>query len=186
MTSSQLTAHVSARVSCSSHVRFPSSAAGVAGGSIVQGVLRVGDEIEVRPGIVTKDEGNVRVRMGLVFVHMRSAWSFARFGGGCLDFVPRGVCVVKLLPLAAHVCSRYQVYLCVSLVLGVGVAMYAPQQGKKRHAGESTNARTSTSRSFPAPPPPPLDLVCSVNRSSRRSCRCTRSRTTSSSRCREG
>lgn len=36
--------------------------AGVAGGSIVQGVLRVGDEIEVRPGIVTKDaEGNVRV-----------------------------------------------------------------------------------------------------------------------------
>lgn len=35
---------------------------GVAGGSIVQGVLRVGDEIEVRPGIVTKDhEGNVRV-----------------------------------------------------------------------------------------------------------------------------
>ncbi|CAN0565808.1 unnamed protein product, partial [Ectocarpus sp. 12 AP-2014] len=37
---------------------------GVAGGSIVQGVLRVGDEIEVRPGIVTKDpEGNVRVRV---------------------------------------------------------------------------------------------------------------------------
>ncbi|CAM9998741.1 unnamed protein product [Ascophyllum nodosum] len=34
---------------------------GVAGGSIVQGVLRVGDEIEVRPGIVTKDaEGSVR------------------------------------------------------------------------------------------------------------------------------
>lgn len=38
---------------------------GVAGGSIVQGVLRVGDEIEIRPGIVTKDpEGNVRVRIG--------------------------------------------------------------------------------------------------------------------------
>lgn len=34
---------------------------GVAGGSILQGVLRVGDEIEVRPGIVSKDsEGNVR------------------------------------------------------------------------------------------------------------------------------
>ncbi|KAL3811093.1 hypothetical protein ACHAXA_008070 [Cyclostephanos tholiformis] len=31
---------------------------GVAGGSILQGVLRVGDEIEVRPGIVTKKEGN--------------------------------------------------------------------------------------------------------------------------------
>lgn len=30
---------------------------GVAGGSILQGVLRVGDEIEVRPGIVTKQEG---------------------------------------------------------------------------------------------------------------------------------
>ena len=28
---------------------------GVAGGSILQGVLRVGDEVEVRPGIVTKD-----------------------------------------------------------------------------------------------------------------------------------
>ena len=28
---------------------------GVAGGSILQGVLRVGDEIEVRPGIVSKD-----------------------------------------------------------------------------------------------------------------------------------
>ena len=33
---------------------------GVAGGSILQGVLRLGDEIEVRPGIVSKDqEGNV-------------------------------------------------------------------------------------------------------------------------------
>eukprot|EP00605_Chrysophyceae_sp_TOSAG23-4_P001988 GSChrysophyteH1.ASY1.ANO1.2202.1 assembled CDS len=33
---------------------------GVAGGSILQGVLRVGDEIEVRPGIVTKDsDGNM-------------------------------------------------------------------------------------------------------------------------------
>merc|ERR1711916_349445 len=28
---------------------------GVAGGSILQGVLKVGDEIEVRPGIVSKD-----------------------------------------------------------------------------------------------------------------------------------
>eukprot|EP01113_Clastostelium_recurvatum_P020356 TRINITY_DN2414_c0_g1_i1.p1 TRINITY_DN2414_c0_g1~~TRINITY_DN2414_c0_g1_i1.p1 ORF type:complete len:614 (+),score=174.83 TRINITY_DN2414_c0_g1_i1:56-1897(+) len=34
---------------------------GVAGGSIVKGVLRLNDEIEVRPGIVTKDaEGNIR------------------------------------------------------------------------------------------------------------------------------
>ena len=30
---------------------------GVAGGSILQGVLRVGDEIEVRPGIVSKSDG---------------------------------------------------------------------------------------------------------------------------------
>ena len=29
---------------------------GVAGGSILKGVLKVGNEIEVRPGIVTKDE----------------------------------------------------------------------------------------------------------------------------------
>jgi translation initiation factor 2 gamma subunit (eIF-2gamma) len=29
---------------------------GVAGGSILQGVLRIGDEIEVRPGIVTKQD----------------------------------------------------------------------------------------------------------------------------------
>jgi translation initiation factor 2 subunit 3 len=34
---------------------------GVAGGSILQGVLRIGDEIEVRPGIVTKDDkGNMQ------------------------------------------------------------------------------------------------------------------------------
>ena len=34
---------------------------GVAGGSILQGILKVGDEIEVRPGIVTKDaEGNMK------------------------------------------------------------------------------------------------------------------------------
>lgn len=37
----------------------PSLKGGVAGGSILQGVLRVGDEIEVRPGIISKDsEGN--------------------------------------------------------------------------------------------------------------------------------
>lgn len=34
---------------------------GVAGGSILQGVLKVGQEIEVRPGIVTKDaQGNIK------------------------------------------------------------------------------------------------------------------------------
>ena len=34
---------------------------GVAGGSILQGVLRLGQEVEVRPGIITKDaEGRVR------------------------------------------------------------------------------------------------------------------------------
>ncbi|KAG9105529.1 hypothetical protein FRC07_009207 [Ceratobasidium sp. 392] len=36
---------------------------GVAGGSILQGVLRVGQEVEIRPGIITKDnEGKVRCR----------------------------------------------------------------------------------------------------------------------------
>lgn len=36
---------------------------GVAGGSILCGVLRVGQEIEVRPGVVTKDtEGKVACR----------------------------------------------------------------------------------------------------------------------------
>lgn len=29
---------------------------GVAGGSVTQGVLKIGDEIEVRPGIVSKDQ----------------------------------------------------------------------------------------------------------------------------------
>ncbi|GMI45226.1 hypothetical protein TrCOL_g3360 [Triparma columacea] len=34
---------------------------GVAGGSILQGILRVGDEVELRPGIVTKnDDGSVK------------------------------------------------------------------------------------------------------------------------------
>jgi translation initiation factor 2 subunit 3 len=34
---------------------------GVAGGSILRGVLKIGQEIEVRPGIVTKDkDGNVK------------------------------------------------------------------------------------------------------------------------------
>ncbi len=36
---------------------------GVAGGSILTGVLKLGDEIEIRPGIVTKDEqGRIRCR----------------------------------------------------------------------------------------------------------------------------
>lgn len=36
---------------------------GVAGGSILKGVLRVGDVIEARPGIVTRKEGDsFRVR----------------------------------------------------------------------------------------------------------------------------
>lgn len=36
---------------------------GVAGGSILQGVLRLNQEVEIRPGIITKDnEGKVRCR----------------------------------------------------------------------------------------------------------------------------
>lgn len=38
---------------------------GVAGGSILQGVLKVGDEIEVRPGVVTRDpQGRVKYVSG--------------------------------------------------------------------------------------------------------------------------
>jgi translation initiation factor 2 subunit 3 len=33
---------------------------GIAGGSILQGVLKVGDEIEIRPGVVeTKEDGRL-------------------------------------------------------------------------------------------------------------------------------
>lgn len=36
---------------------------GVAGGSILCGILKIGDEIQVRPGIVTKDQqGNIKCR----------------------------------------------------------------------------------------------------------------------------
>ncbi|KAK0748130.1 elongation factor Tu GTP binding domain-containing protein [Apiosordaria backusii] len=36
---------------------------GVAGGSILRGVLKLGDEIEIRPGVVSRDErGNIRVK----------------------------------------------------------------------------------------------------------------------------
>ena len=36
---------------------------GVAGGSILKGVLKIGDEIEVRPGVIIKDqEGKIRAR----------------------------------------------------------------------------------------------------------------------------
>jgi hypothetical protein len=39
---------------------------GVAGGSVLRGVLKVGDQIEVRPGIVTKDK-NGRVKCIPIF-----------------------------------------------------------------------------------------------------------------------
>jgi len=46
---------------------------GIAGGSIIQGVLKVGDEIEVRPGIITKDKaGRIQcapIRSQIVSLH---------------------------------------------------------------------------------------------------------------------
>ena len=47
---------------------------GVAGGSILQGVLRMGQEIEVRPGIVTKDSDG---RAAAVPIHSRVVSLFA-------------------------------------------------------------------------------------------------------------
>lgn len=35
---------------------------GVAGGSILNGVLKLGDEIEIRPGIVTRSEEGIKCR----------------------------------------------------------------------------------------------------------------------------
>ena len=51
---------------------------GVAGGSILQGVLRVGDEIEVRPGIVTKKEnadGGTAVVCSPIFSRISSLYA---------------------------------------------------------------------------------------------------------------
>jgi len=49
---------------------------GVAGGSILQGVLRVGDEIEVRPGIVTKsDSGDGSVRCSPIYSRISSLYA---------------------------------------------------------------------------------------------------------------
>jgi len=51
---------------------------GVAGGSILQGVLRVGDEIEVRPGIVTKretEDGGTAVVCSPIFSKISSLYA---------------------------------------------------------------------------------------------------------------
>mmetsp|Transcript_14087 Transcript_14087/g.19725 ORF Transcript_14087/g.19725 Transcript_14087/m.19725 type:complete len:474 (+) Transcript_14087:235-1656(+) len=53
---------------------------GVAGGSILQGVLRVGDEIEVRPGIVTKkedEEGNPTMVCSPIYSRISSLYAEA-------------------------------------------------------------------------------------------------------------
>ncbi|KAJ5172485.1 translation initiation factor EF-2 gamma subunit [Penicillium capsulatum] len=47
---------------------------GVAGGSILTGVLKVGDEIEVRPGLVTKDE-NGKVQCRPIFSRIESLFT---------------------------------------------------------------------------------------------------------------
>lgn len=48
---------------------------GVAGGSILQGVLRAGDEIEVRPGIVTKSDVDGTVRCSPIFSRISSLYA---------------------------------------------------------------------------------------------------------------
>ena len=48
---------------------------GVAGGSILQGVLRVGDEIEVRPGIVTKDPSSGKVACNPLYSRVLSLYA---------------------------------------------------------------------------------------------------------------
>jgi len=47
---------------------------GVAGGSILQGVLKIGDEIEVRPGIISKDK-NGRVKCVPIFSRIVSLFA---------------------------------------------------------------------------------------------------------------
>mmetsp|Transcript_30729 Transcript_30729/g.92031 ORF Transcript_30729/g.92031 Transcript_30729/m.92031 type:complete len:484 (-) Transcript_30729:326-1777(-) len=48
---------------------------GVAGGSILQGVLRSGDEIEVRPGIVTKSDADGTVRCSPIFSRISTLYA---------------------------------------------------------------------------------------------------------------
>jgi len=48
---------------------------GVAGGSILQGVLRVGDELEVRPGIVSKDADTGVVKCVPIFSRIASLYA---------------------------------------------------------------------------------------------------------------
>jgi translation initiation factor 2 subunit 3 len=48
---------------------------GVAGGSILQGCLRVGDEIEVRPGIVTKDDSTGQIKCVPIFSRIVSLYA---------------------------------------------------------------------------------------------------------------
>eukprot|EP00559_Dactyliosolen_fragilissimus_P007233 CAMPEP_0184862740 /NCGR_PEP_ID=MMETSP0580-20130426/7500_1 /TAXON_ID=1118495 /ORGANISM="Dactyliosolen fragilissimus" /LENGTH=469 /DNA_ID=CAMNT_0027360719 /DNA_START=26 /DNA_END=1436 /DNA_ORIENTATION=+ len=48
---------------------------GVAGGSILQGVLRVGDEIEVRPGIVTKNSSDDAMKCSPIFSKVSSLFA---------------------------------------------------------------------------------------------------------------
>ncbi|CDK29531.1 unnamed protein product [Kuraishia capsulata CBS 1993] len=47
---------------------------GVAGGSILTGVFKIGDEIEIRPGIVTKDD-NGRIQCKPIFSHIVSLFA---------------------------------------------------------------------------------------------------------------
>lgn len=48
---------------------------GVAGGSILCGVLKIGDEIEVRPGVVTKDQETGKIRCRPIFSRVVSLFA---------------------------------------------------------------------------------------------------------------
>ena len=48
---------------------------GVAGGSILEGVLKIGDEIEVRPGIVAKDVSTGRLKNTPIFATVVSLYA---------------------------------------------------------------------------------------------------------------
>ena len=48
---------------------------GVAGGSILTGVLKLGDEIEIRPGIVTRDQNNGQIKCSPIFSRVVSLFA---------------------------------------------------------------------------------------------------------------
>lgn len=88
---------------------------GVAGGSILTGVLKLGDEIEIRPGIVSKDDqGKIQCKP----IFSRVATLFAESND--LKFAVPGGLIGKPLPLSSvllHILTIVQVLVLVSTLL---------------------------------------------------------------------